>query len=542
MPFVLKANSARAVPSAFACNPSGSSSPLGGCPRGPLNDPGRQGTCAVPSALARNPSGSLSLLGGCSQGPLCVPGSQPLCAASSADARNPSGSANPSGGGLLCSGSGQEGPPADAVPSAFARNPSGFSSPLGGFLSGSSSDGRPAVAVSSVVARNTSSPPAIALHSTPPPGPLSPPKCSVGFRPRPPVSANRAFAIEPASRSTDNASAVAFSLSQPGEVTVCEPASVAPQYHPESRLGFSPSPTVGSFRASVQEPPRPLGDAVPGAFARNPVACASHSGLFEQPLGREPVVELPYASSPGKALSSCHHESAPPADATVNAQQPGALGTSSGSKAAPGSNASTFLPADLWVDFFTCLGSAKTSFASFWHSIRSLPRPERGPLGRVWPMPVPFPSLHRPKANRRQADAARKLGLNALVLVLSWLSLSCPATAPPYLGLGASLSKGQWAAIRRLSVNVSSWNQASPVDWTAMGRSAAKVENAAESMRELALQARAVLEQSNPWSLGDSARILASAALPLDPSRIAFTGVPEFDPRPILGPREPATL
>ena len=55
------------------------------------------------------------------------------------------------------------------------------------------------------------------------------------------------------------------------------------------------------------------------------------------------------------------------------------------------------------------------------HSIRSLPRPERGPLGRVWPMPVPFPSLHRPKANRRQADAARKLGLNALVLVLSWL-------------------------------------------------------------------------------------------------------------------------
>ena len=72
-----------------------------------------------------------------------------------------------------------------------------------------------------------------------------------------------------------------------------------------------------------------------------------------------------------------------------------------------------------------------------------------------------------------------------------------------------------------------------------MGRSAAKVENAEESMRELAAQARAVLEQSNPWSLGDSARILASAALPLDPGRISFTGVPEFD---LLGPGKPAAF
>ena len=65
-----------------------------------------------------------------------------------------------------------------------------------------------------------------------------------------------------------------------------------------------------------------------------------------------------------------------------------------------------------------------------------------------------------------------------------------------------------------------------------MGRSAAKVESAEESMRELAQQARAVLEHGKPGGLGDSARVLAPVALPLDPSRVSFTEIPEFD----LGP------
>ena len=56
-----------------------------------------------------------------------------------------------------------------------------------------------------------------------------------------------------------------------------------------------------------------------------------------------------------------------------------------------------------------------------------------------------------------------------------------------------------------------------------MGRSAAKVESA----EELAQQ---------PGGLGDSARVLAPVALPLDPSRISFIEIPEFHSRPLLGP------
>ena len=152
----------------------------------------------------------------------------------------------------------------------------------------------------------------------------------------------------------------------------------------------------------------------------------------------------------------------------------------------PGSSASTFVPAELWQQFFSCLGSSRSDFSSFWHSVRLLPRPSRGPLGRVWPMPVPFPSLHRARPNRQHPCAARKLGLNALVLALSWLALGCPATAPSYLGLGAPLSREQWSTLKRLSVNVSAWNASDPVDWTAMGRSAARVESAESNLRALA--------------------------------------------------------
>ena len=164
---------------------------------------------------------------------------------------------------------------------------------------------------------------------------------------------------------------------------------------------------------------------------------------FEKSLGREPVVEKPYASSPESASFACTHDSAPVADATTNPQQTARsevkasfdASASSGPKAAPGSRASTFSPAELWTEFFSCLGSAKTSFSSFWHSIRSLPRPERGPLGRVWPMPVPFPSLHRPKAGGCSTQA--RLECPGACLVLAQPEL--PRHGPSLLGFRSKL-------------------------------------------------------------------------------------------------------
>ena len=509
-----------AVSSAAARNPCVSAGPLGGSAWGPISVQESLSLGAVPSAFACNPSGSASPLGGCPLGSRPEPCSQPPCAVSSAAARNPGSS------------------PVRSSPAAPPLGPQDLPKRSVGFSPHPSGCYPRAVVpeAASVPAESTA---ALPLE------PQSPPKPSVGFSPRLPVCCPRALLPETACLPAESLPVSSFcSGPQPGGMTDLEPASVEPQYDPECSLGFSPSSLVGYPKALVQESARPSDDAVPGAFACNPVERLHGARSFEEPLGREPVVKKPHASSPEAAsfartyglAQAAASTTNPPQQARSEANCPFGSSASSGPKAAPGSKASTFSPAELWTEFFSCLGSAKTSFSSFWHSIRSLPRPERGPLGRVWPMPVPFPSLHRLRANRRQADAARKLGLNALVLVLSWLSLSCPATAPPYLGLGAGLSRSQWAAVKRLSVNVSSWNRAPQVDWTAMGRSAAKVENAEESMHELAEQARAMLDHSSHWGLGDSSRILASAALPLDPGRISFTGVPEFDPRPFLGP------
>ncbi|CAE7232958.1 unnamed protein product, partial [Symbiodinium sp. CCMP2592] len=319
----------------------------------------------------------------------------------------------------------------------------------------------------------------------------------------------------------------------------------------------------------VLEPSCPAASVCSGVPARNSAA-SSATGPFDKPLGRVSDVASPNAFGRGgtpicEGHAACTtsqpvpdpssfglrdrcHPSSPHSQGVVSPDPVCSGDVASSSPAAdpaqfsspssvPGSRASTFDPANLWHDFFSCLGTSDSAFSTFWHSVRSLPRPARGPLGRVWPMPVPFPSLHRAKAKRRQPDAARKLGLNALVLALSWLSLGCPSVAPPYLGLGAVLSREQWAAVKRLSVNVSAWNSSGQVDWAAMGRCAAKVEATEGSLKELARQASSTLDFESGKPLGnETARALAPLALSVDPSRISFTGTPCFDPRPFLGP------
>ncbi|CAE7242495.1 Fem1b [Symbiodinium sp. CCMP2592] len=322
-------------------------------------------------------------------------------------------------------------------------------------------------------------------------------------------------------------------------------------------------PVSGSSPSMAPEPSIEMAQAVTGASARNPASFPA-TGSFELPIGEVSDVASLNAlgrssSSPSGAHVLCttrQHESAHFSEASLGPGfssgleigqgsaeplEPGEPlvshatgGQSSGPAAAPGSGASTFKPADLWHDFFSCLGSASTSFSTFWHSLDQI----EGPWGAYGPCPCPFlPSLHRAKAKRQQPDAARKLGLNALVLALSWLSLGCPAVAPPYLGLGGALSRGQWATVKRLSVNVSAWNAAPPVDWTAMGRSAAKVESTKGGFA-----GACPTHQHEPRTWRDPVlwsrigQVAYAPCLECGPQPHFLHGVPTFDPRPVLGP------
>ena len=69
--------------------------------------------------------------------------------------------------------------------------------------------------------------------------------------------------------------------------------------------------------------------------------------------------------------------------------------------AAPGARAAPATSSALWSEFFATLGRADCSLSTFFHSLRLLPGAELGlsssekdsSTRRVWPMPLPYPSL-----------------------------------------------------------------------------------------------------------------------------------------------------
>ena len=216
----------------------------------------------------------------------------------------------------------------------------------------------------------------------------------------------------------------------------------------------------------------------------------------------------------------------------------------------PGAHASTVHATCLWSQFFDVLGRAKTSLAKFWHSLRTAPPGELpGPKGRVWPMPVPFPSLHRRGARRAQRDVARKLAFNATVLVLSWLYVDrSHFVGPAELGLGTPLNAEQWAVVRNLGSAISVWNAEPPVCPEAMGRSAAKVESCEAALNGIAEMLRPTKSPADPLApsdrpIGDClpSRVCgnlnlepATVAQPVVADRLHFVGRPAFDPSPYL--------
>ena len=216
----------------------------------------------------------------------------------------------------------------------------------------------------------------------------------------------------------------------------------------------------------------------------------------------------------------------------------------------PGAAATPVAGSELWNTFFSVLGRAKTPLASFWHSLRSAPPGKLpGQRGRLWPMPVPYPDLHRPGGQRSRSDVPRKLALNATVLVLSWLYLGQPATPrrSDALSLGTPLSSEQWAVVETLGRGVDAWNAQPLIGPEAMGRNAAKVESCEEILRALEGKGEPAARFSLPaGGCEPSAEVLssqvcgtlnlepASLAQSIVPERLRFFEEPSFDPRPFL--------
>ena len=86
---------------------------------------------------------------------------------------------------------------------------------------------------------------------------------------------------------------------------------------------------------------------------------------------------------------------------------------------APGSGASTVHGQGIWELLWSSLCRSRTRLRFTWIAARSNPARNRAAFGRVWPMPLPYPEVHRSKGERREDASKVKLGVNYIVLCLN---------------------------------------------------------------------------------------------------------------------------
>eukprot|EP00438_Fugacium_kawagutii_P012047 Skav218189 [mRNA] locus=scaffold5213:273982:278268:- [translate_table: standard] len=168
-------------------------------------------------------------------------------------------------------------------------------------------------------------------------------------------------------------------------------------------------------------------------------------------------------------------------------------------------------------------------------------------------MPVPFPEVFAAGGNS-VIDAPWKRLVSLQVVVLDWLTLNQPISAPPILGLGTRLNSRQWSAVRMLMYLARDSNTPEFVKAVDMGRSAAKVE-ALQQQVEVLGRAAAFLHEGDYSYFGSSlshgfeplddhqlcgalvgeADVRSSmSAKPLKADRIQFGTEPSFDPTPFF--------
>ena len=169
-------------------------------------------------------------------------------------------------------------------------------------------------------------------------------------------------------------------------------------------------------------------------------------------------------------------------------------------------------------------------------------------------MPFPYPEVFADRGVRPGHSAlADRVGLNMIVLVLSFLHCGGHPVAPASICCGARPSPRQWEALLPFQQGLLAWNEFPEVTAEDMGRSAAKVEGIAGTLQDLleqltpapaALRSYRGLASSGPpkpGSCGHPGVVVGSAsadapplAKKLESSRLSFHGRPSFDPVPFL--------
>lgn len=222
----------------------------------------------------------------------------------------------------------------------------------------------------------------------------------------------------------------------------------------------------------------------------------------------------------------------------------------------PGSKAST-VHANLFDAAFSRLTRARIPFSAFFHSqFLQSACVEEAPQGQVWPMPLPYPEVHTKRRARMKPEADFKVGVNFVVVALNWLAADGKVKQNRRLKLGAKLSGAQWEAVLRLQPLISDWLSCGDVSPEDMGRSAARVESIEAVLMRLEAAATEVASELRhygkrrckfeepaeeerdvglrPKVIGQLAGSVEHVAKDIEPARLKFVGVPEFDPVPFL--------
>lgn len=174
---------------------------------------------------------------------------------------------------------------------------------------------------------------------------------------------------------------------------------------------------------------------------------------------------------------------------------------------------------------------------------------------QVWPLPLPYPEIHKSKVDRRLDSVATKLGVNYIVVCMNFLRGQGQHWKKTMPGLGTPLNAKQWEAVRRIEHHVRTWNAEAPTTADDMGRAASKVQSVEELMasiekdavrslgsqtagyrgrRKMKTEAVRFEEDFQSLEVGVCNHVPAHLAKAVEARRFKFWKTPSFDASPFL--------
>lgn len=190
-----------------------------------------------------------------------------------------------------------------------------------------------------------------------------------------------------------------------------------------------------------------------------------------------------------------------------------------------------------------------------WIAARSNPASKKAAPWQVWPMPLPYPEIHKSKVDRRGDVFSKKLGVNYIVVVMNFLQGQGQHWKTTSPGLGTPLNSEQWRVVKKIEEHVVVWKTEEPTTAKDMGRAASKVQSVEELLQSIELDAAAVLrsgegayrgkkkqERLEPFwveaprseEVGVCNHVPAHLAKSVEASRFKFWKTPTFDAAPFL--------